>query len=257
MRSPAPTGPWSSPPAPGWGPRCRVDLATEDHFDPDHPNPRAGSEIAAEAVAARGVRVTVVRLPQVHDTEKQGLVTSCDRHRPREGRRGLRRRRAQPLARGACARRRPRLPAGPREGPEPGEVSRGRRGGRDGQGDRGGHRAGPEDPGRLHVARGGRRSLRLARVVRRVDMPASSALTQERLGWRPTQKAGMIDDLDHASVLEKLNRPRTCGGVAPQVREMRSGRLAHFGLIGRNHDEQTASVCRTEARARPVALIVV
>jgi hypothetical protein len=30
-----------------------------------------------------------------------------------------------------------------------------------------------------------------------MDMPASSALTQQRLGWRPTQKAGMIDDLDH------------------------------------------------------------
>jgi len=29
------------------------------------------------------------------------------------------------------------------------------------------------------------------------DGPASSALTQERLGWRPTQKAGMIEDLDH------------------------------------------------------------
>ena len=30
-----------------------------------------------------------------------------------------------------------------------------------------------------------------------MDMPASSALTQQRLGWRPTQKARMIDDLDH------------------------------------------------------------
>jgi len=30
-----------------------------------------------------------------------------------------------------------------------------------------------------------------------IDMPASSALTQQRLGWRPTQKAGMIEDLDH------------------------------------------------------------
>jgi hypothetical protein len=29
------------------------------------------------------------------------------------------------------------------------------------------------------------------------DGPASSALTQERLEWRPTQKAGMIEDLDH------------------------------------------------------------
>ena len=50
--------------------------ATEDHFDPHYPNPRAASEIAAEAVAGRGVRVTVVRLPQVHNTEKQGLVTT-------------------------------------------------------------------------------------------------------------------------------------------------------------------------------------
>jgi hypothetical protein len=30
-----------------------------------------------------------------------------------------------------------------------------------------------------------------------MDMPASSALTQQRLGWRPAQKTGMIDDLDH------------------------------------------------------------
>ncbi len=37
--------------------------------------PRAASEEAAASVAARGVRVAVVRLPQVHDTVKQGLVT--------------------------------------------------------------------------------------------------------------------------------------------------------------------------------------
>jgi nucleoside-diphosphate-sugar epimerase len=37
--------------------------------------PRAASEEAADSVAARGVRVAVVRLPQVHDTLKQGLVT--------------------------------------------------------------------------------------------------------------------------------------------------------------------------------------
>src|ERR1700683_3025995 len=49
--------------------------ATEDHFDANHPNPRAASECAAESVAARGVSVSVVRLPQVHNTEKQGLVT--------------------------------------------------------------------------------------------------------------------------------------------------------------------------------------
>ena len=86
--------------------------ATEDHFDPNHPNPRAASEFAAKAVAARGVSVSVVRLPQVHNTEKQGLATPA-RRRPREGRRGLRRRRAQPLACGASARCRARLQAGP------------------------------------------------------------------------------------------------------------------------------------------------
>jgi nucleoside-diphosphate-sugar epimerase len=38
-------------------------------------HPRAASEEAAAAVGADGVNVTVVRLPQVHDTVKQGLVT--------------------------------------------------------------------------------------------------------------------------------------------------------------------------------------
>jgi nucleoside-diphosphate-sugar epimerase len=37
--------------------------------------PRAASEEAAAAVAAEGVNVSVVRLPQVHDTVKQGLIT--------------------------------------------------------------------------------------------------------------------------------------------------------------------------------------
>jgi nucleoside-diphosphate-sugar epimerase len=38
-------------------------------------NPRAASEEAAAAVAANGINVSVMRLPQVHDTAKQGLVT--------------------------------------------------------------------------------------------------------------------------------------------------------------------------------------
>jgi nucleoside-diphosphate-sugar epimerase len=37
--------------------------------------PRAAAEEAAASLAARGVKVSVVRLPQVHDPVKQGLVT--------------------------------------------------------------------------------------------------------------------------------------------------------------------------------------
>ena len=49
--------------------------ATEDVFNPSHPNPRTASEVAGAAVAATGVNVSVVRLPQVHNTLKQGLIT--------------------------------------------------------------------------------------------------------------------------------------------------------------------------------------
>lgn len=38
-------------------------------------HPRAASEETAETVAAEGINVSVVRLPQVHDTAKQGLIT--------------------------------------------------------------------------------------------------------------------------------------------------------------------------------------
>ena len=38
-------------------------------------HPRAASEEAAAAAAADGVNVSVVRLPQVHDTARQGLIT--------------------------------------------------------------------------------------------------------------------------------------------------------------------------------------
>ena len=49
--------------------------ATEDHFDPEHPNPRVASELAGRDLSERGVNVSIVRLSQIHDTQKQGLVT--------------------------------------------------------------------------------------------------------------------------------------------------------------------------------------
>jgi nucleoside-diphosphate-sugar epimerase len=49
--------------------------ATEDTFNPDHPNPRKASELAGASLLATGVNLSVVRLPQVHNTVKQGLIT--------------------------------------------------------------------------------------------------------------------------------------------------------------------------------------
>jgi nucleoside-diphosphate-sugar epimerase len=50
-------------------------IATEDYVNLHHPHPRVASEVAAASVAERGVDVRVVRLPQVHDTLKHGLIT--------------------------------------------------------------------------------------------------------------------------------------------------------------------------------------
>lgn len=49
--------------------------ATEDVFNANHPNPRSASELAGASLSAAGVNVSVVRLPQVHNTVKQGLIT--------------------------------------------------------------------------------------------------------------------------------------------------------------------------------------
>jgi nucleoside-diphosphate-sugar epimerase len=50
--------------------------AREDVLNWDDPNPRVASEKAGAAAAEQGASVAVVRLPQVHDSTRQGLVTS-------------------------------------------------------------------------------------------------------------------------------------------------------------------------------------
>jgi nucleoside-diphosphate-sugar epimerase len=50
-------------------------IAREDVVNFDHPNPRVASELEGQAQLDAGVNVSVVRLPQVHDTNRQGLIT--------------------------------------------------------------------------------------------------------------------------------------------------------------------------------------
>ncbi len=59
----------------GFGSAVPGQPATEEVFNAGHPNPRIASELAGAALLEAGVNVSVVRLPQVHDTVKQGLVT--------------------------------------------------------------------------------------------------------------------------------------------------------------------------------------
>ncbi|MFT9366872.1 MAG: SDR family oxidoreductase [Gluconobacter sp.] len=49
--------------------------ADEDTFNAEHTNPRVGSEIAAQTLIERGMNVSLVRLSQIHDTYRQGLIT--------------------------------------------------------------------------------------------------------------------------------------------------------------------------------------
>jgi nucleoside-diphosphate-sugar epimerase len=50
-------------------------VATEDHdVPPDFPFPRVSEQTA---LSLKGVRASVMRLPQVHDTVRQGLITSA------------------------------------------------------------------------------------------------------------------------------------------------------------------------------------
>lgn len=59
----------------GMGNAVAGQPADEDVFAREHPNPRMISEQTGQKLLEAGVDVRVVRLPQVHDTAKQGLIT--------------------------------------------------------------------------------------------------------------------------------------------------------------------------------------
>ena len=60
-------------------------IETDDHITSAE-FPRAASEEAADALIAKGGRVIVMRLPQVHDTRKQGRVTNYIQAARQQGR---------------------------------------------------------------------------------------------------------------------------------------------------------------------------
>jgi len=49
--------------------------ATEDVLNPRHANPRIATELAGAVLTARRIDVRTIRLPQVHDTVRAGLIT--------------------------------------------------------------------------------------------------------------------------------------------------------------------------------------
>ncbi|WP_118183081.1 SDR family oxidoreductase [Paraburkholderia phosphatilytica] len=59
----------------GMGSGEHGELASEDVFNTSHPNPRIASELAGNALLESGINVSVVRLPQVHNPYKQGLIS--------------------------------------------------------------------------------------------------------------------------------------------------------------------------------------
>lgn len=173
--------------------------ATEDDAPPpvSPAYPRA-SEAAATALVARGVRVSVVRLPQVHDRDRHGLVTymiAVARDKGVSAYVGDGRGRWPAVHRLDVG----RLYRLALEKSEAGARY---------------HAIAEEGVPIKDIAEAIGRRLNLPVVAKSpdeaaghfgwlahfagIDAPASSRLTQQRLGWRPTAQPGMIEDLEPA-----------------------------------------------------------
>lgn len=172
-------------------------LATED--DKQAPSSPRASEAAAAALAAKGINVSVVRLPQVHDRIKQGFVSYLIAAYREKGAcvfigDGGNRWAAAPVRDVA------RLYRLAIEKAEPGAVY---------------HAVAEEGVPMREIAEaiGRRLSLPVKSIApdeaeayfgwlamfAKLDMPASSERTREKLGWRPTGP-GLIADLEQLSI---------------------------------------------------------
>jgi len=157
------------------------------------------SEQAADAVAEHGVRTSVVRLPQVHDPVKQGLVTYLI---------AVAREKGVSAYVGDGANRWPAVHVLDAARLYRLALEKGSTGARY-------HAIGEEGVPLREIAEAIGRGLKIPVVAKSpeeagahfgwlsmfagLDCPASSALTQEWLGWHPTPTLpGMIADLDQA-----------------------------------------------------------
>jgi nucleoside-diphosphate-sugar epimerase len=175
-----------------------LPVPTEDDVPPPGPLPRV-SEQTAISLVERGVRAMVMRLPQVHDRDKQGLVSYLI---------ALAREKGISVYVGAGLNRWPavhRLDVAPLYRLA---LEKGSAGARY-------HAVAEEGVSLREIAEAIGRGLKIPVVAKSpeeapghfgwmglfagMDLTASSALTQQRLGWRLTDKPGMIADLDHAS----------------------------------------------------------
>lgn len=177
--------------------------ASEDVFNTEHPNPRIGSEEAGNALLEAGVNVSVMRLPQVHTPYRQGLVSPLVAIARDKGvlayvGDGNNR---WPAGHLSDAVRLYRLAI---EKAQPGARY---------------HAVGEEGIRSREIVEALGRGLKLPVVsiapdeaaahfgwmamFVQLDMPASSALTQARLGWKPTGPT-LIADLDEGRFAEQV-----------------------------------------------------
>jgi nucleoside-diphosphate-sugar epimerase len=183
----------------GMGSRGPGELASEDVYDASHANPRKISEETGATLAARGVNVSYVRLPQVHDTKKQGLVSmlvEISRARGRVAYAGEGKNR-WPAAHVTDVARLYKLAI---ERAEPGARY---------------NAVGEEGVTAKDISEALGRSLKLPVVsltgdevaahfgwmamFAGLDMPASNAITRKKLGWEPVGP-GLIADLDRLEI---------------------------------------------------------